>query len=179
MPHVVPNSFDLAGGFAVLRSTPAALSALLITLPDAWLDSNEGPGTWSPRQVVQHLIWGEVDDWVPRVQLLLEHGEHQAFRPFDREEGFRRYAGLAIGDLLSEFARLRKESLESLERLQVSSADLQRRGRHPDFGVVTLEQLLATWVTHDLTHLTQVARVLTKHSGAATGPWRAYFSLLQ
>ena len=173
------DAISLATVQRALQQTPAVLAAWLHTLPDPWLDANEGAGTWSPRQVVMHLNWGEVDDWLPRVRMICEHGATQAFHPFDREEGFRRYAGWPIGQLLAEFTRLRSASLAGLTQLSLTEADLARHGRHPEFGVVTLGQLLATWVTHDLTHLTQIGRVLTRHSGRATGPWRAYFSLLR
>lgn len=170
--------FSLADGRLVLQQTPAVVTALLAPLPVTWLDANEGPGTWSARQVVEHLVWGDVDDWIPRVRMIKEHGATQTFRPFDREEGFRRYAGWSIERLLAEFAFCRVESLAALDAL-VSPADLAREGRHPEFGVVTIAQLLATWVTHDLTHITQIGRVLTRHAGRSAGPWRAYFSLLR
>lgn len=169
------GTFDLASGLTILRSTPAVLSELLAPLPEAWLDAHEGDGTWSARQVLRHLIWGEVDDWIPRVRLIYEYGEAQTFRAFDREAGFRHYERFGPGELLGEFARLRSESLHELERLHIGPDDLPRTGRHPEFGTVTLEQLLATWVTHDLTHITQIARVLTRHAGMSSGPWKAYF----
>lgn len=162
----------------MLRQTPTTLTALLAPLPAAWLEANEGPGTWSPRQVVQHLIWGEVDDWIPRLRVVIEHGTERPFQPFDRQEGFRRYGDWPIERLLAEFARQRADSLAALDAL-VTVDDLGRQGRHPEFGVVTVTQLLATWLTHDLSHLTQIGRVLTRHAGRDAGPWRAYFSLLR
>lgn len=171
-------AFSLADGRLVLQQTPSVVAALVASLPPAWLAADEGAGTWNPRQIVQHLVWADVDDWIPRVRMIMANGPTQAFRPFDREEGFRRYATWSIAHLLDEFARGRVESLATLDAL-VSPADLTREGRHPEFGVVTLGQLLATWVTHDLTHITQIARVLTRHAGQSAGPWRAYFSLLR
>lgn len=173
------STIPLADACLVLQQTPVTLDAWLRHLPAAWLDVDEGPNTWSPRQVLMHLAWGEVDDWLPRINTIVEHGPRQAFTPFDREEGFRRYGGRSVGELLTEFSRLRQESLDGLRRLAVTDSDMAREGRHPEFGAVTLGQLIATWVTHDLTHLTQIGRVLTRHAGAATGPWRAYFSLLR
>lgn len=162
----------------VLQHTPGVITALLAPLPPAWLDANEGPGTWSARQVVQHLVWGEVDDWIPRARIIKTHGTAQPFQPFDREEGFRRYADWSIDRLLAAFAECRAESLAALDAM-VGPDDLTREGYHPELGIVTMAQLLATWVTHDLTHITQIGRVLTRHAGQSAGPWRTYFSLLR
>jgi len=133
----------------------------------------------NPLDILRHLVWCEVDDWIPRVRLIREHGTAQVFRPFDREEGFRRYANWQVPRLLDEFSRLRAADLLDIDQLSLGPTDLAAKGRHPEFGPVTLEQMLATWMTHDLAHLTQVARVLTKDSGRHIGPWRAYFSMLQ
>ena len=173
----MPSDFPLSELRPVLAATPATVDALLRPLPATLLDVTEGPGTWSPRQVLAHLAWGEVDDWIPRVRrVLAQTGE--PFTPFDREAGFARYDGWAIGRLLDEFRRLRAESLASLDALALTPAALTLPGRHPEFGPVTLEQLLATWVTHDFGHLTQIARVLARHHGQWVGPWRKYFSVL-
>lgn len=174
-----PPLIDLSQAITVLRHTPSALDAWLRPLPSAWLDTNEGPGTWSPRQVVMHLAWGEIDDWLPRVTTIVTHGATEPFKPFDRELGFERYDGWSMAALLDEFATRRAESLDGLQRLALTNEDLLRHGRHPEFGLVTLGQLLATWVTHDLAHITQIGRILTKQTGVASGPWRAYFSLLR
>jgi hypothetical protein len=174
-----PENLRLAEINSSLVRTPLVVDAWLREVPDGWLDADEGPGTWSPRQVIMHLAWAEVDDWLPRVRIIVDHGATRPFAPFDREAGFRHYAGWAMPRLLDEFARLRGESLAGIAALGLTDADLERPGRHPEFGVVTLGQLLATWVTHDLTHLTQIGRVLTRHAGRASGPWRAYFSLLR
>ena len=171
-----PPSFSLTEIRQVLTHTPASLDALLRPLPDALLDATEGPGTWSPKQVVAHLAWAEIDDWMPRVRRVLS-GE--AFSTFDREAGFTRYAGWPIGRLLDEFRSLRASSLTELDALAIPPASLQARGVHPEFGSVTLEQLLATWMTHDFAHVTQIARVLTRHYGQWAGPWKAYFSALK
>jgi hypothetical protein len=126
--------------------------------------------------VVAHLAWAEVDDWMPRVRRVMS-GE--AFTPFDREAGFARYAGWPAARLLDEFRSLRGKSLGDLDALALQPASLQMRGTHPEFGSVTLEQLLATWMTHDFAHLTQISRVLTRHYGQWVGPWTAYFSQLR
>ena len=169
-------AFALAQGRLVLGQTPATLDALLRPLPDPLLDVNEGDGTWSPRQVLCHLEWAEVDDWMPRVRRVLAG---DAFTPFDRDVGFARYAGWPIDRLLDEFRRLREGSLKELDGLHLGPDHLRLEGRHPEFGRVTLEQLLATWVVHDFAHLSQITRVLTRHHGQWVGPWKAYFSLLK
>lgn len=160
----------------VLAHTPLTFDTMLRTLPDTLLDATEGPSTWSPRQVVAHLAWAEIDDWMPRIRRVLS-GE--PFTPFDREVGFTRYQGWPIGRLLDEFQTLRLESLRDFDALALDAEALDRKGVHPEFGSVTLEQLLATWMTHDFAHLTQISRVLTRHYGQWIGPWKAYFSALR
>src|SRR5437870_203294 len=134
----------------VLRRTPGVLHALLTDVPSTWTDATEGPGTWSPFDVVGHLIHGERTDWVPRVEHMLQHGDAVAFPVFDREAMFTASKGLSLGELLDTFDRLRGESLARLDALKLNDADLTRRGRHPEFGAVTMGQHLATWVAHDL-----------------------------
>lgn len=166
---------------AVLDSTPRTLAAWLGGLPDAWLDTRtEGPESFSPRDVLGHLIGGERSDWIPRARIILEQGEARAFDPFDRFAFRREVQGKSVGELLAEFARLRKGNLEALRALRLTPADLERRGRHPDpaFGPVTLGQLLATWTVHDLSHLAQIARVMGKRYADAVGPWKAYLPML-
>jgi hypothetical protein len=162
---------------ALLNRTPAALDALLRGLPDASIRSNEGEGTWSAFDVVGHLIHGERTDWIPRAQRILESGEDRPFDAFERE-GFRG-EGKSLGTLLDEFAVSRKESLAELSRLNLGPEDLDRRGRHPALGVVTLSQLLATWAAHDLTHLHQISRILAHPYREAVGPWSAYLGVLR
>ena len=165
---------------AVLEATPRQLDAWLRDLPDAWLDARtEGPESFSPRDVLGHLISGECTDWIPRARMILQHGESRAFEPFDRF-GFRKEGGQGIGALLDEFARLRRENLAALSDLKLAPADLERRGRHPDksFPPVTLKQLLATWVVHDLSHVAQIARVMGKRYGDDVGPWQAFLPML-
>jgi hypothetical protein len=163
----------------VLRRTPDALAALLRDLPANWIDATEGPGTWSPFDVVGHLIHGERTDWVPRVEHILAHGDAIAFPVFDREAMFEASRGRPLSELLDTFRTLRMASLSRLAALRLTDADLDRRGRHPEFGVVTMRQHLATWVAHDLGHLAQVVRVMARQYAEAAGPWRAYLSILQ
>ncbi len=171
-------AFDLAEARAVLARTPAALDAWLRGLPEAWTTADEGPGTWSAFDVVGHLIHGEKTDWLPRARIVLAHGEARPFDPYDRFAQERESAGKTLDDLLDEFAALRAANLEALDALHLSDADLARRGAHPGLGAVTLGELLAAWVVHDLGHLAQVARVMAKRYGTAVGPWTAYLPVV-
>ncbi len=164
---------------ALLTRTPATLDALLRGLPDIWVRSNEGKDTWSAFDVVGHLIFGERTDWMPRVRIILEHGEARPFDPFDRLAQFKGSQDKSLGQLLDDFARLRRENLAALQKLNLQPEDLTRRGRHPALGVVTLSELLATWAVHDLTHLHQLSRVLAHQCRNAVGPWNAYLGVLQ
>jgi hypothetical protein len=170
--------FALHEGVAILERTPGALNALLRGLPAGFVSGNEGPATWSPFDVVGHLIHGEQTDWVPRARIILEHGESRAFDKFDRFAQFKASEGRTLESLLDEFAALRAESLRGLASLEIKDSDLARRGRHPELGVVTLGQLLATWVAHDLDHVVQTARVLARQYADAVGPWRAYLRVI-
>ena len=163
----------------VLRRTPGVVRALLRDLPPEWTEATEGAGTWSPFDVVGHLIHGERTDWVPRIEHMLEHGDAVSFPPFDREAMFRASKGLSLGGLLDTFDDARAQSLARLNALGLTDADLARRGRHHEFGVVTLGQHLATWVAHDLGHVSQIVRVMARQYTAAVGPWRAYLSILK
>jgi hypothetical protein len=171
--------FTLADGTAVLRRTPFVLRALLTDLPPHWPDVTEGPGTWSPFDVVGHLVHGERTDWIPRVEHILRHGDAVPFPPFDREAMFEASKGKSLGELLDTFEAVRAESLARLQELALTESDLQRPGRHPEFGRVMLGQHLSTWVVHDLTHINQIVRTLAVQYTDAVGPWRAYLSVLR
>lgn len=171
--------FELAPAIEVLRRTPVTLNSLLRDLPDEWLIRNEGPETWSPYDVMGHLIHGEETDWIPRAKIIIAHGETRAFEPFDRVAMFEESKRKPIGQLLDAFAQLRTESLRELQSLNLTDDVLNKRGRHPELGVVTLRQLLSTWVVHDLGHVRQVVRVMSKQYRDAVGPWRAYLSILE
>jgi len=169
----------LSEAIPILRRTPATLRALLSGLGTEWLEADEGPDTFTPRDVIGHLISGEETDWVPRLRIILESGERRPFTPFDRF-GFRqKYGRLAIDELLDRFSTLREENVRQLEDLRLTPAQMELRGTHPELGTVTLSQLLATWVGHDLTHVSQVVRVMAKRYQQAVGPWRAYLRILQ
>ena len=172
------RSFSMDEAVALLERTPAVLDVWLRGLPDAWIAANEGPDTWSPFDIVGHLAHGERTDWMPRAHRLLEHGEDLPFDPFDRFAQSSESEGRTIGDLLDDFARLRAESLRQLRALALTPAQLDKTGRHPAFGAVTLRQLLATWVAHDLDHVTQIARVIARQYGDEVGPWREYLRIV-
>jgi hypothetical protein len=163
---------------ALLGRTPAALDALLRDLPDDWTLSNEGEKTWSAFDVVGHLIHGERTDWMPRAKMILQQGESQSFVPFDRWAHERESRGKSLSQLLDEFARLRAENLAELHALNLRPGDLARRGRHPELGIVTLSELLATWAAHDLTHLHQISRVMAHQYREAVGPWSDYLGVM-
>jgi len=163
---------------SLLARTPIALNALLRDLPDTWTLRNEGDKTWSAFDVVGHLIHGERADWVPRVKMILEFGETRAFEPFDRWGHEREVKGKSLGQLLDEFARVRAENLEKLRAFNLQPGDLEKRGRHPALGVVTLSQLLATWPMHDMTHLHQISRIMAHQYQDTVGPWSAYLGVM-
>jgi DinB superfamily len=164
---------------SLLTRTPAALNALLRGLPQELVSRNEGENTWSAFEVIGHLIYGERTDWMPRVRLILQAGEAQTFVPFDRRGHMLEIEGKSLPQLLDEFDRLRAANLDELRALNLRSEDLERRGRHPALGVVTLSQLLAAWAAHDLTHLHQISRVLAHQYRAAVGPWTAFLGVMQ
>jgi len=177
MTAMKPDEFHLADALAVLERTPASLSALLAGLPETWVRATEGEGTWSPYDVIGHLIHGERTDWIPRARHILA-GERRPFEPFDRTAQLRESQGKSLRELLATFAELRRENVAALAAMRLTDEDLERRGLHPELGEVTLGQLLAAWVVHDLDHVAQVARVMAKVYSEATGPWSVYLSIL-
>lgn len=163
----------------LLRRTPEVLEALLRGLPDAWVHENEGPDTWSSFDVVGHLIEAEETNWIPRARHLIAHGEAAVFPPFDRFAFVEKSKGKSMAEMLDGFKEARARSLRNLEGLRLAPADLERRGRHPDFGPVTLGELLATWAIHDLNHIGQIVNVLARQHAEAVGPWRAFLGILE
>jgi len=170
--------FDLDRGLEVLERTPAVLDAMLRGLDDVWIAADEGSETWSPFDVVGHLVHGERTDWMARTRCILDHGPAKAFEPFDRFAQFEDSRGKSITDLLDEFDRLRRDNVAALRALDLGPEQLALEGRHPNLGPVTLEQLLATWVTHDLGHIAQIARVMAKVHRREVGPWAEYLAVL-
>jgi hypothetical protein len=176
--EIATINFQLEQAIAVLERTPDVLNALLRDLPEDWISRNEGGTSWSPFDVIGHLIHGEEADWIPRARIILEEGEARVFDSFDRYAQFEKSAGKSLTELLDAFARLRAESLAVLKGWQLTPEQLRKQGRHPEFGLVTLEQLLATWTVHDLSHIAQITRVMCRQYTEAVGPWRAYLPIL-
>ncbi len=170
--------FTLAAAIEILERSPHVFNSLLKNLPEDWTHSNEGPDTFSPFEVIGHLIHGEKTDWRARTMIILEHGISKPFTPYDRFAQTLESEGKSVNDLLSEFRNLRSDNLRWLKSLNLSEADLQKKGNHPLLGQVTLKQLLSTWVVHDLTHIAQVTRVMAKQYKEETGPWAEFFRIL-
>ena len=171
-------NFALDKGIAVLTRTPATLRAMLTDLPAEWTTATEGPETWSPYDIVGHLIHGERTDWIARARIILAQGANRRFEPYDRFAQFRESRGKSLAQLLDEFEKLRAENLVILRDMHLTETHMPLEGEHPAFGTVTLQQLLATWVAHDLGHIAQIARVMAKQYREAVGPWREYLPVL-
>lgn len=175
---MTPTTFTLTDTLDLLERTPSVLDALLRGTSLAWHRADEGPGTWSPFDVVGHLVHGEETDWVPRARVILEHGEDRPFAPFDRFAHLERFRDRSLDDLLDRFAERRRSSLATVRGWNLTDEQLALRGRHPAFGPVTLRQLLATWAVHDLGHVRQIARGMAKRYADEVGPWTAYLTIL-
>lgn len=171
-------TFSLDEAREVLGRTPGVLRELLGGLGDPWLTADEGPGTWTPWQALAHLTHIEERDWLGRVETILMHGPEEVLGPVDREAGFARFEGWDLARLLERFGDLRSANLARLGELGLGDLDLERTGRHGDFGIVTLEQLLATWTVHDLNHTTQIVKTLAKRYRTSVGPWRAFLPVV-
>ena len=171
--------FELEEAVSILRQTPVTLRSLLAELPDTWVQSSGDPSSWHPYDIVGHLIHGERADWIPRARIILEQGTERAFDPFDREAMFEASRGRSLKTLLDEFETLRDRNLGTLESWNLSESDLDRVGIHPDFGQVTLGQLLSTWAVHDLNHIFQITRVMARNYRNEVGPWIQHLAVLQ
>ncbi|MGZ8525182.1 MAG: DinB family protein [Chitinophagaceae bacterium] len=170
--------FSLDRSIEILERTPAIFRALLHDLHDDWLKSDEGPETFSPYDVIGHLIHGEKTDWRDRTAMILEYGVSKAFVPYDRFAQFDESKGKSLQQLLEEFEMLRADNLKWLRSLNLGEADFDKQGIHPSLGKVTLRQLLSTWVIHDLTHIAQASRVMAKQYKEEMGPWVEYFRIM-
>ncbi|NWJ42589.1 MAG: DinB family protein [Geothrix sp.] len=173
-----PSKPSLDEIVAVLDRTPTSLATLLEGLSETWVTATEGDNTWSPYDVIGHLIYGERVNWIPRARHILS-GETQPFEPFDRTAQFTQSRGKPLSELLTTFAELRRDNVAVLLGMNLTNADLDRVGLHPELGDVTLAQLLATWVVHDLDHLGQIARTMAKVCASSVGPWANYLSILK
>ena len=171
--------FQLAQAVEVLERTPPALSGLLHGVSDVWLNAREGPDTFSTIDVLGHLIYGEQTDWIPRARIIRECGETKAFEPFDRCGFASIIEGQSVDSLLSQFAESRRQNLQALSQLGLDETLLDSTGTHPELGRVTMRQLIATWVAHDLGHIAQIVRVMAKQYGEAVGPWREYLTIVR
>jgi uncharacterized damage-inducible protein DinB len=169
--------FSLERGTEVLRGTPEVLRSMLSGLSDDWTHRDEGPDTWSPYQVLGHLTYVEEADWIDRTRLILKYGTERIFDPVDREAGFTRFKDWTVSELLDRFTSQRIANLNTLEDL-INIEDLDRKGIHPSFGEVTISQLIATWVVHDLNHLGQIVKTMAKQYTEAVGPWREFLPII-
>lgn len=172
-------NFTIEKSLEILERTPSVLTSLLSGLSDDWVMNNEGGDSWSPYDVLGHLVHGERTDWIPRMKLILEKGTSQPFTPFDRFAQFEESKGKTLSMLLEEFTRLRQENLRNLESNLLDEDALSKEGIHPALGVVTLRQLLACWTVHDLGHIAQISRVMAKQYSLEVGPWTAYLGILK
>lgn len=169
--------FSLSDTIAILKQTPATIRSIVEYLPEEWTKQNEGPETWSPYDVVGHLIHGEKTDWIPRTKIILfEEDKH--FTPYDRFAQFKESNGKSMEDLFREFEVLRKANIQELVKLDLQAADFDKSGIHPEFGDITLRQLLSAWAVHDLGHIVQISRVIAKQYKEETGPWPKYLRVL-
>jgi hypothetical protein len=173
------DSDFLQESLAILTRTPATLDCLLRDLPEVWTSATEGPGTWSPYVVIGHLIHAERTDWIPRLLIVLKHGGSRPFDTFDREAQLRKTDSKSLSSLLDEFKDCRNDSVNRLQALHLTPAQLELRGRHPALGPVTVRQLLATWTAHDLAHILQISRVMAKRYKEEVGPWAQYLSVMK
>jgi len=171
-------NFDLDLSIEVLERTPVTLRALLAGVSETWTRATEGPDTFSPFDVVGHLIDGEETDWIARARIILTDGPKKPFEPYDRFRHRARNARTTLPSLLDEFARLRAANLTLLRSWRLTATQLDLRGEHPRLGQVTLRQLLSAWVVHDLGHVAQVVRVMAKQYTEAVGPWVPFLPVL-
>ncbi|WP_407524030.1 DinB family protein [Lacibacter sp. MH-610] len=171
-------NYSVTASVQVLERTPVVLKALLEGIDDSWVMNDEGPETFSPYDVIGHLIHGEKTDWVPRAKIILEQGLSKPFEPYDRFAQYEESKGKSVVQLLQEFERVRKQNVQWLQSLNLTNEDLEKKGMHPSLGEVSLKNLLSTWVVHDLTHIAQITRVMAKQYKEEMGPWPSFFRIL-
>lgn len=171
--------FELNRTIEVLERTPKILESFLKNLSVEWVTENEGENSWSPYDIVGHLIHGEKTDWIKRIKIILDKDETRTFQKFDRFAQFESSKGKLLNELLVEFSQLRSKNIEELKYLNISDNDLNSKGIHPELGTVSLKQLLSTWVVHDLGHISQISRVMAKQYKTEVGPWAEYLGILR
>ncbi|HNP96685.1 MAG TPA: DinB family protein [Cyclobacteriaceae bacterium] len=172
-------NFSIDKSIEILERTPSVLSTMLLSISTDWTSKNEGEDTWSPYDVVGHLIQGELTDWIPRAEIIISDQTDKRFRPFDRFAQFENSKGKSMEELLLQFKEVREANIKKLRSLVNSDTDFQQKGIHPAFGEVTLSQLLSTWVVHDLNHINQITRVMARQYKEAVGPWVEYLGILK
>ncbi|MGI2329004.1 DinB family protein [Planococcus sp. YIM B11945] len=172
-------NFQLNEVIEVLEQTPKTVESLLSGLSDGWLHHNEGEGTWNAAQVVSHLIEAEKTNWMPRIASILQEGENNPFPPFDRFAHLQESPGRPIDEKLQEFRMIRSKNILMLKQWIQPETDFEQTGLHPEFGLVKLRELLSTWAVHDLTHITQIVRVMAERYRTDVGPWEAYLGVLK
>lgn len=172
-------TFNINKSIEILSRTPLVIESLVSGLPEEWQKSNEGQNTWSPYEIVGHLIHGEKTDWIPRTKIILSNSENKTFTPFDRFAQAHENQERPIVELLKEFKELRNKNLDVLKSLQIDDSKLLEKGIHPELGEVTLKDLLSTWVVHDLGHISQISRVMAKQYKTEVGPWIEYLGILK
>ena len=170
---------NLDRSIEVLKTTPYVLDAYLSQLSKDWINNNEGRDSWSPYDILGHLIYGERTDWMPRIKTILNDSGNKKFEPFDRFAQLKKEQNKPIQTMIQEFKDLRKKNLEELIALNITEKDLKRVGFHPELGKVSLQQLLATWTVHDLGHIGQISRVMAKQYLKDVGPWFEYLNVLK
>jgi uncharacterized damage-inducible protein DinB len=172
-------NFSLEKSIEILERTPDVLNTMIENISAEWTSNNEGGETWSVYDIVGHLIHGEKTDWIPRAEIILSNKPDRTFKPFDRFAQFNESKGKSLTQLLIEFKELRQKNIENLQSKELSNNDLEDKGIHPEFGEVTLSQLLSTWVVHDLNHIAQISRVMAKQYKEDVGPWIKYLRILR
>jgi len=170
--------FKLDQAIEILERSPNVIREMLQGLSPDWLHNNEGGESFSPFVVLGHLVYGELTDWIPRARIILNQGEKRTFDPYDRFAQLTLYKDTPLEELLDKFASLRKKNLDELKSINISDEKLELKGKHPDIGTVTLKQLLATWVVHDLNHIAQIARVMARQYSDEVGPWKKHNPIL-
>ncbi len=172
-------AFNLKQIQEVLQRTPDVLDALLLGLSDSWLYTNEGGDSWTPYDVMGHYVHAEKTNWIQRIEVITKGDGKGVFQTFDRFAQFENSKGKSIEALCLEFRQCRFSNLELLNAMNLGETDFIKTGVHPQFGQVTLSQLLSTWMAHDLDHIYQIVRVMAKQYKDDAGPWVEFLRILR